>query len=470
MPKRRYIPPRSEWTRLNTPEDLLQYLKAHKLAPEKATEPKTLYYEDPFSHDVTPCTVCGYVDPWTTVIDIEGQLHCIHPDYLVEMQSKKRYFVFDVETPNHNNDRISSIGIVMMHGSTILNTYHYLINPEVPFDDFNVRLTGISSDTVKDSPAFPEVWGQIRSLFRGSVAVAHNAPFDLSVLQKTLAAYHIEESNIDYLCTLSLSRKALPQLASHKLNAICQYYHIPLDHHQADSDSRACAEILKQLMDSGVQVNRSIKTYQFQSINQPQNRNQFKPCYSEETLAMQELLKLFSQVTEDNILTEEEASAVNAWIESHPELEGNYPFDRAFAALRTALEDHVFQPDELKELCTLFRQLSDPVAQTSGADTPIELEGKLVCLTGDFEYGPRTDVENLLAQKGAIVKKSVIKKLNYLIVGECGSTAWTTGNYGNKIKKAMELQEKGCPVLVMKERDFFAALHLTESGSKTDES
>ena len=40
-----------------------------------------------------------------------------------------------------------------------------------------------------------------------------------------------------------MGKKQLPDM-SHKLNVMCDHYGIELDHHQADSDSHACAEIL----------------------------------------------------------------------------------------------------------------------------------------------------------------------------------------------------------------------------------
>jgi len=42
---------------------------------------------------------------------------------------------------------------------------------------------------------------------------------------------------------------------------MCDHYGIALDHHQADSDSRACAEILLRYMESGVDVSKYVKRY-----------------------------------------------------------------------------------------------------------------------------------------------------------------------------------------------------------------
>ena len=41
-----------------------------------------------------------------------------------------------------------------------------------------------------------------------------------------------------------MSRRLLPQLPDHKLNTLCAYLGLELDHHRAGSDSLACGEIL----------------------------------------------------------------------------------------------------------------------------------------------------------------------------------------------------------------------------------
>ena len=41
-------------------------------------------------------------------------------------------------------------------------------------------------------------------------------------------------------------------LASRALDSVCDYFGIPLDHHHAGSDARACAEIYLRLRGLGV--------------------------------------------------------------------------------------------------------------------------------------------------------------------------------------------------------------------------
>ena len=171
------------------------------------------------------------------------------------------YVVFDVETPNRANSRMSAIGITLIQEGNIADEYYSLVDPQTHFDYFNTQLTGISSETVKGAPNFGELWEKIEPMMNSGILVAHNAVFDLSVLKRCLNGYGITwKKNAKYICTVQAGRRLLPGV-SHKLNVMCEYYGIALDHHHAASDSRACAEILLRYLDSGADINGFIRTY-----------------------------------------------------------------------------------------------------------------------------------------------------------------------------------------------------------------
>ena len=172
-----------------------------------------------------------------------------------------RYIVFDVETPNRYNDRMSAIGISVVGGGQIVEEMFSYINPEEPFDDFNTQLTGISAETVADAPTFPELWRRIEGMMGSGILVAHNAPFDLGVLKKCLQDYGIQwKRRVQYCCTVQIGRGVLPGV-KHSLDAMCSLYGIALDHHKADSDSHAAAEILIKYMEAGVDLKQWTRTF-----------------------------------------------------------------------------------------------------------------------------------------------------------------------------------------------------------------
>ena len=173
-----------------------------------------------------------------------------------------RYIAFDVETPNSYNDRISAIGLAVIEGGQITGTFSTLVNPETRFDAFNVALTGITPDMVKDAPTFPQLWRRIGRVMQSGVLLAHNAPFDMRVLCCCLMDYGIPApETLPYACTVQMGRKCFPQLPDHKLNTMCDALGIPLDHHKADSDCLACAQLLLHYQQRGLPLEPFLRRY-----------------------------------------------------------------------------------------------------------------------------------------------------------------------------------------------------------------
>ena len=173
-----------------------------------------------------------------------------------------RYIVFDVETPNSHNDRMSSIAIAVVEAGEIVEQFHTLVNPEAPFNYYNVALTEITPDMVRDKPTFPQLWEQIEPIMSSGLLVAHNAPFDMSVLAKCLRDYGIEwKPKADYACTCRMAKRLLKGLENHRLNTLCWYLDIPLKHHDALSDTIACAKILLWFLGGGAKAEMFTKQY-----------------------------------------------------------------------------------------------------------------------------------------------------------------------------------------------------------------
>ena len=125
----------------------------------------------------------------------------------------RRYVVFDVETPNRLNSRMSAIGVSVVEGGQIVRDFYSLVDPEQPFDWFNSVLTGINEETVFDAPSFPELWPELEPILSSGILVAHNASFDLGVLRKCLAGYEIEwKPTVKGVCTVVMGRNTWDSL------------------------------------------------------------------------------------------------------------------------------------------------------------------------------------------------------------------------------------------------------------------
>ena len=180
---------------------------------------------------------------------------------------KDRYIAFDVETPNCANNRMSAIGLAVVQDGEITEEFYSLVNPEAHFDRFNINLTGITPEMAAEAPAFPELWEELEPLMDSGLLVAHNAPFDMSVLAKCLRDYGIRwHPRVEYVCTCRMGRRLLPGLPNHRLNTLCDYLELDLDHHHAGSDSRACGGILLHCLRNGADIGSFVRVYDMRLV------------------------------------------------------------------------------------------------------------------------------------------------------------------------------------------------------------
>ncbi|MEJ6348242.1 3'-5' exonuclease [Holzapfeliella sp. He02] len=156
------------------------------------------------------------------------------------------FIAFDFETANQKRSSACSLAIVMVRDNKIIDSFYSLINPHDNFHYRNTQIHHITAEQVQDAPTFAEIWPHIKPLFnQNSLVVAHNAPFDNSVLKACLKKYELDVPNFLSLDTVKTSRNFYPDLPNHKLNTVSDYLEIELDnHHNALADSLACANIL----------------------------------------------------------------------------------------------------------------------------------------------------------------------------------------------------------------------------------
>ena len=150
---------------------------------------------------------------------------------------EKTFTAIDFETAQGYRNSICQVGLVRVEKGNVVKEMSVLVRP--PDNYYWKMMTDIHGLTWRDtadSPVFVEVWPQIASFIEGQVVVAHNGfKFDFDVLKKTLLFYGIKEPEYEKRCTLRIYGKGLAPL--------CEMYGIPLDHHNALSDARACADL-----------------------------------------------------------------------------------------------------------------------------------------------------------------------------------------------------------------------------------
>jgi DNA polymerase-3 subunit epsilon len=183
------------------------------------------------------------------------------------------------------------------------------------------------------------------------------------------------------------------------------------------------------------------------------SEKQFGTEFNKTTIALQTLHVLLLDVIADRVLEEKEVIILKDWLATNDDLKGNYPYDRVFNVIEKSVEDGILVQDELDEMLDLFTEYTNPVKKEIRSYDITKISGKLVCLTGEFKYGQKSEVTTLLEERGAICKDNVTSRTDILIVGGQGSASWKCGTYGGKIKKAMEMKEKGFSIQIYDENE-----------------
>lgn len=144
-----------------------------------------------------------------------------------------------------------ALGLTRIEGGRVCGSRCWLIRPPSPQVQFT-EIHGLTWEMLHDQPTFAEIWPEAADFIRGaSWLLAHNATFDRRVLRSCCRAAGFEPPAIPFLCTLKGSRRALP-IRRKRLNAVCEHFGIPLNHHNAASDANACAEIYLRLRGMGL--------------------------------------------------------------------------------------------------------------------------------------------------------------------------------------------------------------------------
>lgn len=364
------------------------------------------------------------------------------------------YVVVDLETTSRyiNYAEIIEIGAVKVVNNEPVDTFSTLVRPDFDIPPSATAVNGITNEMVKDAPGIRDVLISFLDFIGDSVVLGHNiSTFDINIIYDYTRALSGDDFSNPYFDTLYMAKACLPFLENQRLTTIADYYSIDVEGaHRALYDcyiTHKCYQKMKDLC-----LTEKIK------LPIPDNSyyhsDSMKRKYSDETKALQQLQGYLMGITSDGMLTEAEVLGLRTWMDNNRDLAGNYPFDVVMSSLDRVLEDGVIEPEERETLLSLYQKFTAPVEHSEHEEV-CSLEGVHCCLTGEFDFGERKAVEHYILDHGGICDSNVKKATDYVVVGSRGSDAWKHGNYGGKVKKAMELKEKGVAINVISEEDFF---------------
>ena len=102
-----------------------------------------------------------------------------------------RQIVLDTETTGlsaESGDRIIEIGCVeLLNRKLTGNNLHHYVNPERDSHEDALKVHGISNEFLRDKPRFAQIVDELLAYLDGAELIIHNAPFDISFLNKELS-------------------------------------------------------------------------------------------------------------------------------------------------------------------------------------------------------------------------------------------------------------------------------------------
>ncbi len=194
---------------------------------------------------------------------------------LIEFPNK--YIAFDIETTGLDPmyDEIIEIGAIKIENGREVQVFNTLVKPEYEINEFISKLTGITNEVVKKSPSIDEVLSKFIEFIGDSIILGHNVNFDINFIYDNLVKFNMKPITNDFIDTLRLSRRLLPELKHHRLSDLADYYNInAVGSHRSLKDVRMTIEVYNNLEKLATEKYHNIDN--FKNACKTQNHSGFK--------------------------------------------------------------------------------------------------------------------------------------------------------------------------------------------------
>lgn len=164
------------------------------------------------------------------------------------------FVVVDLETTGGSpaDAGITEIGAVKVCRGEVVGEFATLVNPGIPIPAFIASLTGITNALVADAPRLAITLPSFLEFMRGSILVAHNAPYDIGFLKGACAKLDQTWPTPTVLDTARLARVVLhrDEVRNCKLSTLAAHFRTTVvPSHRAFDDARATADVFHALLE-----------------------------------------------------------------------------------------------------------------------------------------------------------------------------------------------------------------------------
>ena len=260
------INPKREWRTFESENEKSEKLKEWELIPPKAKEIKKFYYKGSYTNEPIECEVLGFVDNNEIILNINSELHSIHPDYFADMQKKEKFIILDIETPMsfRAEDGIREVALIAIEDYRVIDSSHIaIINDEEEYK----KGYGAGLEAIEENEELKAKFKAFLSKYKYPI-IAHNASFD----RKFLRYWNWIDNNQEFYCSRD-NIKSKEKLKSYKLQYLLDYYGIKREQsHNAMQDILDLLELLKVVkIDKWFPLGESIEDKTVKRVNSYMN-------------------------------------------------------------------------------------------------------------------------------------------------------------------------------------------------------
>lgn len=165
------------------------------------------------------------------------------------------FVAIDFETANPKRASVCQIGLVRVLNGIPGGVKCEFVSPPPGFTNFhqrNIEVHGIRKPDTEGAPPWDSMLDRLIAFSKelSLPLVAHNAPFEKSVITQATEAIGRDVPDFTYHSTVKLAKRLQPDESSHKLNEVAARLRVPpFEHHNAGDDAMASALIILGLAD-----------------------------------------------------------------------------------------------------------------------------------------------------------------------------------------------------------------------------
>jgi DNA polymerase-3 subunit epsilon len=306
------------------------------------------------------------------------------------------FISIDFETANENRASVCAMALIFFEDNQIVDEKEWLIKPPedyIHFNPLNIQIHGITPEKIENKPEFDKIWPEVKPYIENKLVVAHNAAFDVNVLQRLIIEYNLDSPKFNYVCTYRIATATWEKQFNYSLKNLGNHLGYIFNHHDAHDDAKVCGKIfihacekhnVNNVDELAKKINMRIGTFE---------NNHYYNCY---------VPSIYSGMGKKN--------------------------------------NHV--------------AIKDIIAATSYFDTEHPLYNKKVIFTGSLISMTRRNAMQKIVDLGGIIGNSITKDTDFLVMGLQDFSRFIDGKESSKTKAAKQYIEEGFSLQIINEDEF----------------